>query len=201
MRTISSFTLAFVRRVALSAAVASALLLTLGAAPRAVAHPTGRLKLASKTLHAGDSLAIGGERFATSDEVTLVLVGVTGRVELGAVPTDTAGAFQHTFFVARSAKEGQYQLVAEAIDGDPVATVDVVVQGPSMPMSMGAMPSGSMPEGMAMDARPSGEPLQLVRATSAAVRWSARLFVLACALAGALLLRRDPHTNPKETHT
>ena len=200
MHTISSFKRALAKRIGSIAAVGAASVVLLGATVVPAPHPAGSLKLASKTLRAGDSLALGGAKFATSDAVTIVLIGVTGRIELGEVPTDTAGAFQHTFFVPASTKEGQYRLVAEAIDGDPVAAVDVVVRPFDMNASMGAMPAGAIPEGMPMDAHPTGAPLQLIRAASPVVVWSARLFVIACALAGAVLLRRRPHASPTEEH-
>ena len=200
MHTISSFTRPIAIHISRIGAIAGALMVLLGATVFSAPHPAGSLKLASKTLRAGDSLALGGAKFATNDEVTIVLVGVAGRIELGAVPTDSTGAFQHSFFVPSSAKEGQYQLVAEAIDGDPVASVDVVVRGADMNAAMGAMPAGAMPEGMPMDAHPTGAPLQLVRAASPIVAWSARLFVIACALAGAALLRRGSPASLTEEH-
>jgi hypothetical protein len=156
----------------------------------AASHPSGVLKISSKLLKAGDSLAVAGERFAPNDGVTIALVGVVGRVELGTVPTDSAGNFRRNFFVPASAKAGQYRLVAEAIDGDEVASVEVVVGAATDTM-------GPMPEGMSMESRPTGEPLQLTRARNRAVIWTASLFIIACAAAGAVLLRR-PHAHPVE---
>jgi hypothetical protein len=203
MQTVSRFSRPLARRVGLLGVIAGLLALVVGAAPRIGTHPTGTLTLASRNLRAGDSVAIAGNRFAPNDEVTIVLVGVAGRLELGAVPTDSAGAFQRIFVVPASASEGQYRLVAEAIDGDPVASVDVVIQRAAAASPMGTMQGGAAqgvatqggatqgaapPEGMPMAAHPSGEALPLVHAASLAVTWFARLFVVACVLAGAVLL-------------
>jgi hypothetical protein len=157
-------------------------------AATAALHPSGVLKIPSKVLKAGDSLAVAGERFAHNDGVTIALIGVAGRVELGSAATDSVGGFRRTFLVPASAKAGQYRLVAEAIDGDEVASVEVVVQAGTE--SMGPMPAGSMPAGMSMESRPTGEPLQLIRARNRAVMWTATLIIIACAVAGAVLLRR-----------
>lgn len=194
MLTMKSLNRAFAKRVGRSCALACALTILLGAALGSSRHPLGTLKLLSKTFRAGDSLAVGGAKFSTNDEVTIALVGVAGRIELGAVPTDTAGAFQHSFLVPASVKGGQYRLVAEAIDGDAVASLDVAVQPASAAAPMVMMPGETMPAGMSMESHPTGEPLQLTRASNPAVTWSARLFVLACALAGAALLRRDSNS-------
>jgi hypothetical protein len=172
-----------------------AVALVLAVAARGSAHEHGVLRLVSKTFRAGDSLTIDGAKFTRNDEVTLVLVGVAGRVPLGAAPTDSAGKFSRKFLVPASMREGQYRLVAEAIDGDEVASVQVVVQAASAAAPMKAMPTGAGHEGMEME--PTGEPLTLTRATSSAVRGMAILLIIACVAAGAILLR-TPHAHSRE---
>ena len=163
----------------------------------AAPHEKGTLKLTSKSFRAGDSLAIAGAKFSKKDELTLALVGVNGRVALGDVSTDTAGAFRRVMLVPASLAAGEYRLVAEAIDGDEVATLDVVVLAVSAMAGMPDMPGMKHPaehEGAEM---PTGAPLELVRPRSAVVTTTAIAVIIACALGGGLLLRR-PRINSME---
>jgi hypothetical protein len=156
----------------------------------AAPHEKGTLKLAVKSFRAGDSLAIAGAKFSKKDELTLALVGVSGRIALGDVPTDTAGAFRRVMLIPASLAAGEYRLVAEAIDGDEVATLDVVVLAASAMAGMPDMPGMKHPaehEGAEM---PTGAPLELVRPRSAVVTATAIAVILACAFGGGLLLRR-----------
>lgn len=162
------------------------LAMVFGVVVRAAAHDHGVLKLVSKTFRAGDSLAIVGTKFTRSDEVTLVLIGVESRVSLGDIPTDSAGGFRRTVLVPASARAGQYRLVAEAIDGDEVASLQVVVQAASAPAPMEGMRGGAGHEGMQMD--PTGAPLPLARTRNTAVTATAILLIIACGAGGATLL-------------
>ena len=185
---------------------AAVALIALVAAPygTAFAHDQGVLKLVSKRFRAGDSLAVTGAKFTPKDEVTLVLIGVTGRVALGDIPTDTSGAFRRVVLVPASIAAGQYRLVAEAIDGDQVASLEVMVE-PASATASGPAPMAAMPgmEGMpghdGMTKDPTGEPLELTRSRSTAVTGTAIVLIIACVAGGALLLR-GPRANPTEEH-
>lgn len=180
--------------VPLRAAVVATLAVVLTVAS-AEAHEKGVLKLASKTFRAGDSLAVSGEKFSAKDELTIVLIGANGRVALGDVPTDSAGKFRQTWLVPATIAAGQYRLVAEAIDGDEVASLDVAVSAPGAMAEMPGMEHASGHEGMQMD--PTGAPLALDRARSSAVTGTAIAFIVVCAFAGVWLLRL-PRPNPAE---
>lgn len=162
----------------------------------AAAHDQGILKLVSKTFRAGDSVAITGAKFTKKDEVTLVLIGLAGRTTLAEVPTDSAGAFKRMVLIPASAPAGQYRLVAEAIDGDEVSALEVMVHAATS--AMGAMPGM---EGMAghegMSVDPTGDALTIVRARGTAVTTTAMLLIIACVAAGAMLLR-GPQAIPME---
>jgi len=171
------------------------LIVLLGAA---APHEKGTLKLASKSFRAGDSLAITGAKFSKKDELTLALVGVSGRIALGDVPTDTAGAFRSVLLVPASVAAGQYRLAAEAIDGDEVATLDVVVLAASTMPGMPDMPGMQHSAGHAgTDAEPTGAPLVLARQRNVVVTTTTIAVIIACALGGGLLLRR-PRINSME---
>jgi hypothetical protein len=162
----------------------------------AAAHDQGILKLASKMFRAGDSLAITGAKFTKKDEVTLVLIGIAGRLTLAEVPTDSTGAFRKTVLVPASVAAGQYRLVAEAIDGDEVAALEVMVHAASSAAPMAAMPGmEGAPGHEGMD--PTGEALTIARARGTAVTATAILLITACVGAGAILLRR-PQAIPLE---
>ena len=184
------------------AVVLLALVMSVAAYGSAAAHDQGILKLVSKTFRAGDSLAIVGAKFSKQDEVTLVLVGVAGRITLADVPTDSAGAFRRVVLVPASTAAGQYRLLAEAIDGDEVAALDVMVQAASV-SALSAAPMAAMPgmegmtghEGMTMD--PTGKALTVARKRGTAVTATAILLIIACTAAGAMLLRA-PHAIPLE---
>ncbi|MGH7751772.1 MAG: hypothetical protein ACREN5_03060, partial [Gemmatimonadales bacterium] len=66
----------------------------------------------------GDSLRLSGAKFTKQTGLRLALVGLEGRIELGTVRIDAAGAFQTTLLVPATASPGQYRLIAVATDGD-----------------------------------------------------------------------------------
>jgi hypothetical protein len=92
-------------------------------------------------------------------------------------------------------KAGQYRLVAEAIDGDEVASLEVVVLPASAAASMEGMHGAARTASMPMD--PTGEPLAFTRPRSATVMTAAIVLIIVCAVSGALLLRH-PHANLME---
>lgn len=194
MRKLASVLNGMLLRVA--ATVTFALAMTFASAGSADAHDQGTLKLASKTFRADDSLTVIGSKFSKNDEVALFLVGVSGRVPLGDIPTDTAGGFRRVLLVPASTPSGQYRMIAEAVDGDIVSGLDVVVLAAAAvatTMAMPAMPGmEGMPghEGMNMD--PTGEALSLTRARSTAVTSTAIVLIIVFAAVGAGLMRRPP---------
>jgi hypothetical protein len=154
------------------------------------AHEKGILKPATRTLTAGDTLAVVGEKLPKRERITLRLVGVGGRIALDTVQADSAGAFAARVLVPGSVPPGAYRLVAVADDGDEVATLDVTVVAAAPAADHAAMDHAD--EALAA-AEPSADPLVLDRARSAAVTWSAvGAIVLALGLGGALLRRPPP---------
>ncbi len=180
-----------------SVALLTAALIGLAAVP-ASAHEKGTLKVASRTFAAGDSLPVTGVKFSPRDEVTLVLIGASGRHALADVPTDSAGGFKRAVLVPATLAAGRYRLIAEALDGDEVASLDVVVTPPMVSVGATATMNHPMP-GMDHSAAemgaPTADPVSLTRARSAPVTIAAIILALACFAAGAALLRpvRPPH--------
>jgi len=170
--------------------VAAILGLLAVAVATAWAHEKGILKPATRTLTAGDTLAVAGEKLPKRERITLRLVGVGDRIALDTVQADSAGAFAVRVLVPGSVPPGPYRLVAVAEDGDEVAALDVTVVAAAPAADHAAM---DHPDEVTAAGEPSAEPLVLDRARSAAVTWSAvGAIVLALGLGGALL-RRPPH--------
>lgn len=163
---------------------------------RAAAHEKGVLKLPSRELAPGDSVRVAGEQFGARTELRLVLVGAAGRITLGTVRTDTAGAFATRLEIPSDAALGPYRLLALAPDGDEAATFDVALV--PRPASHGHTTN---PEAAA---RPSPEPLDLERARSPAVTAGALLGIAVALIGWIALLRRGTaaafpiHQNPTE---
>jgi hypothetical protein len=164
--------------------LAGVLVLLAGAPRRAAAHGEGVLRLASRQLSAGDSVRAVGEKFGGKTTLTLALVGVDGRVILGEVRSDSAGAFAQYVRIPSDARPGVYRFVVIAADGDEVATLDVAVS------PMRSAPAEEVEYDRNEIAAPTAEPLELDRARHPAVTGGAvALMVLALMLGGALLRR------------
>ncbi|MEA3247135.1 MAG: hypothetical protein U9Q74_13370, partial [Gemmatimonadota bacterium] len=166
----------------------------------ASAHDKGTLKLASRTFAAGDSLPVAGTRFSPRDEVTLALVGASGHHALADVPTDSAGGFKRVVLVPATLAAGRYRLIAEALDGDEVASLDVMVTPPMVSAGATAAMNHPMPgmdHGTMQSSMPTAAPVALARARSAPVTITAIILALACIAAGAALLRPVRHPRPE----
>lgn len=149
-------------------------------------HEKGVLKLANRTVAAGDSVALAGEKFTRNAALKLVLVGVAGRFELGDARTDSAGRFERALLVPADLKAGPYRLVAVATDGDEVASLDVTIV---------EVVEAAEHAGHDMTAEPSHEPLALERARSPWVTGGAWVGIALALVAGVALLRRPRHTS------
>lgn len=169
--------------------------------PGAAAHPRGTLKIAANVLRIGDTLAVSGSGFEPNDAVTLVLIGVRGRVALADVPTDTGGRLRQTVTIPGTSVPGQYRLVGESVDGDEVASLDVSLVASATPAGSPAMPGMSdMPghEGMHSPDTPTGADLALTSARGPLAYAIAMVVILVCLVGGIALLRtsRSAHSTP-----
>lgn len=150
------------------------------------AHDEGTLKLVSRTLAVGDSIAVTGIKFSKNSSLRLMLVGLGGRYPLTNVKVNAKGAFERAVLVPTDAPTGAYRLVALADDGDEAAALDVALVPPSR-VSDDADHHLDVPPGVA----PTGQALLLAKATSPWVTGGAvSLILLALAAAGVLLRSR-----------
>ncbi len=166
--------------------LAAAVVALVGAPEHAAAHERGVLRLPTRQLVVGDSVRVVGEKFGRGTALTLALVGIDGRVTLGEVRSDTAGAFARFVEIPADIRPGAYRLVAIASDDDEVATLDVTV---SPPRSL----SVAAADGDAHTTEPTAEPLELERARHPIVSGGAVAVIVLALLVGGALLRR-----PKE---
>lgn len=143
----------------------------------AAVHPTGVLKLGSRSLVSGSTIPVTGEKFPHSASLALVLIGVDGRLTFRTVRTvqsDAAGRFTDSLSVPAAIKPGSYRLDAITSDGDVVGTLDIEISAGS----------------------PTAEPLALERARSPLVTGMALgMSGLALVLGGVMLCRRATPTS------
>jgi len=185
-------------RQALTLSSLAALVATVPAAAiarDAIAHPEGTLKLAERQLVSGSTVLIRGEMFAERGKLQLLLVGVTGRFQLGDVSADSVGGFAESFDVPADVDVGAYRLVAIAADGDEVASlnVELLAAAPEAVEENGQEGAASHSEDgeHAEAAEPTDEPLSLDRAGSPLVTGGAVVAILFAFVTGGLLLRRS----------
>jgi hypothetical protein len=161
----------------------------LAIATAAWAHEKGILRPTTRTLTAGDSLGLAGEKFTKQSRLSVALVGIGGRIALATVRTDSAGSFGIRVMVPANASPGAYRLIATADDGDEAGTLDVAVVQASPAQHVGMAhdePASDVLE-------PSAEPLMLDRARSRALNLSVVGAIALTFILGGALLRRPRH--------
>ena len=161
-------------------------------APNSLLHPEGTLELANRNLVSGTGFALQGLKFHDDAELTLTLVGIAGRYELGKIRTDSEGAFTTSLTVSDTIVSGQYRLVALDAEGDEKATLNVVVLStpPASDTHAEDDPGHAEEGGLMESAMPSDEPMELDRASSTVVTGGALAGILFALVAGGMLIRR-----------
>ncbi len=163
-----------------------AVLVAATASAAAAVHPTGVLKLASRSLVAGTTIPVSGEKFPHSASLALVLIGVDGRLTLHTVQSDVAGTFTDSLSIPGDIEPGSYRLVAIASDGDLVGTLDIEIALGSPPTT----PDDAVVHEPVQHSEPTAEPLGLERARSPLVTGSALGVVVLALVLGGIMLRR-----------
>lgn len=165
------------------------------AVPRpAAAHEEAVLEASASAVAAGSSLELTGSEFTADEEFRLRLLGALEEHDLGTVTADSAGTFRLELELPAEARQGRYQLVALAPDGDEVARLDLNVTpaasaggeeaGPAAEEAGGA---GEASTGGRDEAR--ADEMEIERSRSG-VEWAALLLVVGLSGGlGARLLR------------
>ena len=164
----------------------------------ALRHPEGTLKLTERQLVAGSMIPIGGEKFAKHGKLKLLLVGVAGRFPVGDATADSVGAFSESFGIPAGIEPGAYRLIAVAVDGDEVASLNVELlaespapdEGSALSEDDTAHPDDGHHDAESAEEPPTDEPLTLDRAGSPWVRGGALVGIIIALVSGGLLLRK-----------
>ena len=154
------------------------------------AHGKGVLKLADRRLVAGGTVRVNGERFPKASSLVILLVGPAGRMRLGEVRTDTAGAFRAAPVVPADLPVGAYRLVVLASDGDEVGALDVELV-PAAARDHEAGHAEGSPD-------PTARSLSLDRERDLRTTGGAVIGIVAALVAGGLLLRRPAAARPSQ---
>ena len=93
-------------------------------------HGGGVIRVASKQVAVGGTIALTGEKFEKNAELRLELRGILDNYPAGKVRTDASGKFSATITIPPAVPIGAYTLVAIATDGDVTARTDLAV-GPA----------------------------------------------------------------------
>ena len=94
----------------------------------AVPHPEATLKSEVKSVRAGQTWPVRGEKFSAGQAVSLRLQGALDEYALRDVQAANDGTFALTLEIPREVRPGAYRLVAMADDGDAVARLDVTIE-------------------------------------------------------------------------
>lgn len=182
------------RRASLATAFALLVGAVLAAPGPASAHEEAVLEASASAVAAGSSLELVGSEFTADEEFRLRLLGALEEHDLGTVTADSAGTFRLELELPAEARQGRYQLVALAPDGDEVARLDLNVTpaasaggeeaGPAAEKAGGA---GEASSGGRDEAR--ADEMEIERSRSG-VEWAALLLVVGLSGGlGARLLR------------
>lgn len=115
-----------------AAAATLAVAATLVAPEPVAAHEEAVLEASASVMAVDGTLELFGSDFTADEEFRLVLEGALESHELTEVTADSAGRFELDLELPPEVREGRYQIVAIAPDGDEVARLDLnVVAGGS----------------------------------------------------------------------
>lgn len=164
----------------------------------AAAHEEAVLEASAAAVAAGSSLELTGSDFTADEEFRLRLLGALEEHDLGTVTADSAGQFRLDLELPADVRQGRYQLVALAPDGDEVARLDLNVTAATSaggedarPAAEGAGTAGEGSPGGRDEAR--ADEMEIERSRSG-VEWAALLLVVGLSGGlGARLLRGASH--------
>lgn len=173
--------------------IATALLLATNST--AFAHGGGVIRLASKQVPVGGTLALTGEKLEKNAQLRLELRGTLDNYPVGEIRTDTAGAFTTSIVLPPHVPAGSYMLAAIGPDGDVDARTDLTISAAGAPAAAGGMAGMPGMGGHGTQEMPgmhaTGEMMALNRATSGGEWAVIALFLLLAFGGGAMLLAKS----------
>jgi hypothetical protein len=164
--------------------------LLVGAPATALAHDVGVIRLGAEEAPAGSELEIRGEKLSKNTEFTVVLRGALETHTLGAVRSDSAGAFTLRVVLPADASPGAYVVRLLAPDGDESARAELKLLPPA-PQAVAAAEHDHHEEGGGQSAHveATAAPLDLPL-DRGPLEWALVLAISAGSLAGGLALLR-----------
>ena len=124
-----------------AATIVLAIGLALVVAVPAYPHGAGVIRVASKQVAVGGTIAITGEKLEKNAELRLELRGVLDNYPAGRVTSDANGKFNASITIPPTVPVGAYTLVAIADDGDVTGRTSLAI-GPAAEV---AASNGGMP--------------------------------------------------------
>jgi hypothetical protein len=164
-------------------------------AAAADAHETGAIHVSVKQVAVGGTVGVRGEKLPKASDLKLEMRGVLDNYPVGAVKTDTGGAFQLDLKLPASVPAGAYTLVVIASDGDVTARADLAVTEGAATTASTSASSGGMSDmpGMANMPGTDGEhatatPMVIARTTTPGEWIVIWLIIIVSLAAGGRLL-------------
>ncbi len=114
-----------VRVLTLAAVLCLLLAPGLLAAASAMAHGNPEITVAPNPATAGGKITVDGMEFDATEEISLVLEGVSGEAVLGTAMTDDKGTFHFEIQLPNSAGEGSYRVRAQSSDATALADLRI----------------------------------------------------------------------------
>lgn len=175
-----------------AATIGLAIGLALAVATPAYPHGGGVIRLASKQVAVGGTIALTGEKLEKNADLRLELRGTLDNYPAGRLRTDASGRLSASITIPLAVPIGAYTLVAIAADGDVTARTDLAV-GPAEDVAAAKQGMPHMAADMpAMQA--TAEMMKIERTTSPA-EWAVIAAVILLSFGGgAFLLLRSRKT-------
>lgn len=178
-----------------AAAIGLAIALTLVVAVPAYPHGGGVIRVGSKQVAVGGTIALTGEKLEKNAELRLELRGVLDNYPAGRVRSDAKGKLSANITIPPAVPIGAYTLVAIADDGDVTARTDLAV-GPLADVS--ASKEGMPHMANEMPGMQATAEMMEIRTTTTPGEWAviAALILLSFS-GGAFLLVRSKGTGTR----
>lgn len=176
----------------LSATLGLAIGLTLAVSSPAYPHGVGVIRLASKQVAVGGTIALTGEKLEKNADLRLELRGILDNYPAGRIHSDAKGNVSAMVTIPPAVPLGAYTLVAIAADGDVTARTDLSI-GPAAAVAAAKTGMPHMASDMpGMEA--TAEMMKIQRTTSPAEWAVITALIVLCFAGGGYLLARSGRT-------
>lgn len=159
--------------------------LTLVVAVPAYPHGDGVIRVGSKQVAVGGTIALTGEKLEKNADLRLELRGILDNYPAGRLRTDASGRVSASITIPPAVPIGAYTLVAIALDGDVAGRTDLAV-GPAADVTATRAGMPHMPADMpGMQA--TAEMMKIERTTTAG-EWAVIATLILLSFGGGALL-------------